>query len=182
MSRARARPGKTLGLGPPEGQPWTWMTNTMLGSITFRALGISARRILDFLLFEHAEHGGKANGHLAAPYRQLVAWGLTRADIRKGLEELIVTGFVLQTVEGRFSKGGTEAARYELTWLPTNAGGPDDAPPSHAWLKVIGGLRAENVGSVAAAKRWLRAMVNEERRGQKGPVEVVQLRPRWVRN
>lgn len=66
MANQRAKPGRTLSNGPPEGQPWFWMTRTMLASITFRALGISARRILDALLCEHMGHGGAENGNLEA--------------------------------------------------------------------------------------------------------------------
>jgi hypothetical protein len=49
------------------------MTSTMISSLTFRALGIHARRILDFLQVEHAAHGCKENGNLGATYRQLEA-------------------------------------------------------------------------------------------------------------
>lgn len=159
MSSRRPRPGKTLSLGPPEGQSWVWMTTTMFGSITFRALGIHARRILDFLLYEHAQHGGRENGNLAAPYRQLEAWGVTAADVRKGMAELIHTGFVARTKEGRRLDGVGVPARYALTWLPTNAGSSNEEKPTHEWSSVIDRLAKQRVGNVAAARAWLRAQI-----------------------
>ena len=165
MSGGRARRGKTISLRPPEGEPWVWMTSTMFGSITFRALGIHARRILDFLLAEHASHGGKENGNLAATYRQLEAWGVTAADVRKGLAELYATGFVQLTHQGPRQASGGDPSRYALTWLPTFAGSSQEAKPSHDWAVVIRAIGKDRVGSVAAARRWLKAEVEGVGRG-----------------
>ena len=43
----------------------------LLESDAWRGLGINARRFLDFLMIEHLRHGGKHNGYLLAPQRQL---------------------------------------------------------------------------------------------------------------
>jgi hypothetical protein len=152
---SRSRRGQTLGLGPPEGEQWIWMTRNMFASISYRALGIHARRILDFLLNEHTLHGGRDNGNLVAPYKQLGAWGVTAADVRKGLAELYATGFVEQTYCGERRGGISEASRYALTWLPTRAGTDLGMPPSHKWVKVLKAFENQQVGSVAAARRWL---------------------------
>jgi hypothetical protein len=159
MSARRGHRGRSLGLGPPEGQNWTWMTNAMLGSITFRALGIHARRILDFLVYEHASHAGRENGNLAATYRQLERWGVTAADVRKGFAELTATGFVEVKHQGLRQAGGGEPSRYALTWLPNLAGTSRHEVPSHAWLDVLDKLRLERIGSVGEARRWLKAEV-----------------------
>lgn len=165
MSRRRAPRGRTLGLGPPAGEPWVWLTTTMFGSITYRALGIHARRILDFLLYEHATHRGYENGRLAAPYRQLEKWGVTAADVRKGLEELYATGFVRLTHQGLRQDGGGEPSRYALTWLPTLVGSPNEGPATHDWLAVISRLGPKGVGTVSAARQWLKAETAAARRG-----------------
>ena len=165
MSGGKAKPGKTLGNGPPEGQPWIWTTTAMFGSITFRALSINARRILDFLQNEHALNAGKANGSLGATYRQLAVWGVTAADARKGFEELYVTGFVRLTAQGMRQAGGGEPSRYALTWLPTGVGTREAAPPSHDWQLVLRRIGKEGVGSVAQAKCWLKAEVAGVKRG-----------------
>jgi len=165
MSNRRAKPGRTLGNGPPDSEPWCWMTRTMLGSITYRALGISARRIIDALLYEHMSHGGAENGNLGATYEQLELWGVTASDIRKGYAEAYAAGFVRQTSQGFFSLGGKTPSRYALTWLPTplKHGG---APATHDWQDVIDKLGKQGIGSVAAAKKWLRSEVAVHARGK----------------
>lgn len=167
MSVQRARPGRTLSLRPPEGEAWSWMTNTMYGSITFRALGIHARRILDFLLHEHASHAGRENGNLAATYEQLEQWGVTAADVRKGLAELYATGFVQLTKQGLRQAGGGEPSRYALTWLPMFAATTAEMPPSHYWQEVLGRLHRQKIGSVREARRWLKSETAGEARGKR---------------
>jgi len=161
----RAKASDTKSLRPPEGIPWTWQTNVMLGSITFRALGIHARRILDFLLYEHASHAGRQNGNLGATYKQLGTWGVTAADVRKGLAELYVTGFVRLTHQGVRQAGGGDQSRYALTWLPTLAGSAGAQQPTHDWVDVLKSLGGRGVGSVAAARVWLREEVAGTKRG-----------------
>ena len=47
----------------------------VLRSDAWRSLGINERRVVDFLLLEHLSKGGRENGKLKAPYRQLdLAW------------------------------------------------------------------------------------------------------------
>jgi len=135
----------------------------MIGSITYQALGIHARRILDCLLHEHMSNGGAENGNLGSTYRQLGRWGLTAADVRKGYAELYATGFVRQTVQGLAAEGGGTPSRYALTWLPTGAG-RGMGPPTHEWLAVIEQLQRQGAGNVRAARRWLREEVGEHRR------------------
>lgn len=161
MSSRRARPGRTLSNRPPEGESWTWQTSTMLGSITMRALGVHARRILDFLMHEHARHAGQENGNLAAPYKQLEAWGVTAADVRKGFAELIATGFVEVTYRGLRVAGAGAPSRYRLTWFPTR-----DGPPSHTWIAVIKRINVQGVGNVAQARAWLKKAAQDGKRGK----------------
>ena len=136
----------------------------MLATITFRALGISARRILDAALYDHMNNGGAENGNLAMTYLQLDKWGVTQADIRKGLAELYATGFLRQTTQGKFTLAGKIPSRYALTWLPTGVW-PSGEPPTHDWAKIIERLSKQGVGSVAAAKLWLKGEVAEHMRG-----------------
>lgn len=161
----RGKAGRTLSLGPPEGQPWAWMTTAMLGSFTYRALGIHARRILDFLMHEHASHAGRENGNLGATYEQLEAWGVTAADVRKGFAELYATGFVVQTQQGYRRAGGGEPSRYALTWLPTLVGTPSEQAPSHGWVRVIERLCEGETATIADTRRWLGNEVGDTKRG-----------------
>jgi len=163
--RKSAKPGRTRSLGPPLGEAWTWQTNVLLGSITYRALGIGARQTLDFLRYEHACHAGRENGNLAAPYRQLEQWGVTPSDIPRALAELSATGFALRTYRGMRQAGGGEPSRYALTWYPTMAASADEVPPTHEWIGVIEYLNKQGIGTVRQVRAWLRAEVVDAQRG-----------------
>jgi hypothetical protein len=169
--RGRSRSqNRAIGGGPPEGEAWSWMTIKMKGSVTFRALGIHARRILDRLECEHSAHGGRENGNLAATYLQLEAWGVTKDDVRKGLAELIVAGFIKQTHQGLRQAGGGEPSRYALTWLPTLIGTEKQHPATNDWREVINANSKKGVEGIASTKRWIKAELDEKclyRRGSK---------------
>lgn len=122
----------------------------------FQALGIHARRILDFLLIEHGNHGGQNNGDLAAPYAQLERFGLTKSDISKGLSELQTCGFVKLTKQGMRQAGGGEPSRYALTWLPTDIKTNSGLPAGNDWKTIIGKLSADNITDVRLVRKWLK--------------------------
>ena len=48
----------------------------VLESAAWRGLGINERRLVDFLMIEHMRQGGKRNGFLLAPQRQLYDFGI----------------------------------------------------------------------------------------------------------
>jgi hypothetical protein len=133
----------------------------MVASPAYQALSVVSRRFLDFLAFEHSVQGGQENGNLAAPYRQLVRFGLTRADIRKGRAETELLGFVVLTKLGLRQAGGGEPARYRLTWLWTCAG-PLDIAPTDDWRVRAADLRRKGVSSVRQVRAWLKETLAEE--------------------
>ena len=49
---------------------------SLLTSLAWRSLSLNARRFVEFLMIEHMRHGGKANGKLLAPRRQLEQFGI----------------------------------------------------------------------------------------------------------
>lgn len=113
--------------GPPKGMPWIWLTLDLMGSEAWRSLTISARRLLDFLMIEHMQHGGKENGGLLAPRRQLEAFGISSHLVSEAITEVETLGFVdVRRGEGR------RPSTYALTWLPTG----DGAEPSNRWRSV----------------------------------------------
>ena len=79
-------------------QPFTWRTIEMLQSPGFRALPISARKILDLLEIElHAGHGGNPFEHargLPLTYDQIAKFGVDRHSIGPAIRELVALGFV----------------------------------------------------------------------------------------
>ena len=137
----------------------------MESALTYRALGISAHRVLSYLRREHLQHGGKENGKLAAPYRALEDWGVTANDVRGGLEELYVTGFVQLTFRGPRVASGVDPSRYALTWLPTEMWTPTPVPATNKWQRIAASLFTDGVNDVASTRAWLRENTAHARRG-----------------
>ena len=91
----------------------------LLASDAWRSLSINARRFLDFLMLEHLAHGGKENGNLKAPSRQLYAFGIGAHQLTAAIFEAEQTGLV------DCHRGGMRVATdYSLTWLPLHDGSP----------------------------------------------------------
>jgi hypothetical protein len=142
------------------------MTVDMIEAPTLSALSISARRILDALMAEHCRHAGKLNGKLILPYRQWERFGVTKADIGKGLAELIVTGFVERKRQGLRLAGTPVPSEFALTWLPTvgERGLSHDA--TDRWRHVLVELRKSGVTSPKAVRAWLRNQVGDRARSK----------------
>jgi hypothetical protein len=109
---------------PPASEPWAWLTREMLSSDAWRSQGINTRRFIDFLLIEHMGKGGKANGNLKAPRRQLVAFGIGTHFVSEAIEIADSLGLV------DCHRGGMRVAtKYALTWLPQQ----DGTPATNRW-------------------------------------------------
>jgi hypothetical protein len=156
MSR-RPKPGQGLGTGPPQ-EPWFWLTRTIVASRLYQALGVSARRILDFLMCEHASHGGKENGNLCAPYNQLETFGVTPADISKGFAELIAAGFVVRTKAGLRQAGGGDPSRYRVTFYVAKLGFETNPSCLNKWTRIQDRLVAQGL-NVRGMRIWLKVEV-----------------------
>jgi len=114
--------------GPPKGQAWVWQTRDLLSSAAWRSLGINARRLIDFLLIEHMSHGGKENGRLLAPRRQLWKAGIGNHFVSEAIEEAVALGIV------DVKRGiGRLASTYTLNWLPLH----DGTMPVPRWLNAV---------------------------------------------
>jgi hypothetical protein len=108
---------------PPEGEPWVWLPRDLLCSWAWRSLSLSARRFIDFLLIEHMNHAGTANGNLMATYDQLVGFGIRRNSIAAAIRDAQGVGLI------ECSKGPRLiATRYTLTFYAVN-----DAAPTNRW-------------------------------------------------
>jgi hypothetical protein len=66
----------------------------MLESPAFRALSLSAHRVLARIEIEHAHHGGKDNGLLPVTYDHFEEYGLDRHAIGRAIRELVALGFL----------------------------------------------------------------------------------------
>lgn len=166
MGRRKCKRGGLDG-GPPEGMPWIWLPNDMLNCPSFAALSITARRILDLLIIEYLSHAGTENGNIAATYRQLEAYGVSKADIRKGLAELELCGFIQKTFQGLRIANGGDPSRYALTWLPTMRTSPAAKVATDDWRETMVGLRKAGINDARKVRVWLKRELKHHARGRK---------------
>ena len=118
---------------PPKGEAWAWITRDMLASPSMRALSLTGRRLLDFLLLEDMNHAGTENGALLATKDQLMAFGLSRRLIAPAIRELVFLGLV-RVERGRLTRGGVKAPNlYRLTFYADNKG----APATNVWKGFV---------------------------------------------
>jgi hypothetical protein len=109
------------------GGQFSWRLIEMLESPAYRALSLSARRLLDRLEIELAHHGGDDNGRLPATYEQLHEYGIDRDSIPPAIRETVALGFLEVTEQGR--AGNREfrtPSRYRLTYRPAGRANATD--------------------------------------------------------
>lgn len=124
----RARKGKRESI---PGQ-FAWRLTEMLESPAYRALSLSAHRVLARLEIEIAHHGGKDNGRLPCTFDQLHEYGVHRDAIAPAIRETVALGFVEVTEAGR---AGNAAWRrptlFRLTYRHTQK-----IEPTNEWRKI----------------------------------------------
>jgi hypothetical protein len=124
MSRSRRRRTQIAG-------QWTAHRINMLRSPAWRALSLSARRMLDRIEIEHASHGGAENGKLPVTYDDFHLYGMHRHAIAPAIRECVALGFLEVTDPGR---GGNAEFRkpnlFRLTYLNTNTS------PTNDWERI----------------------------------------------
>ncbi len=104
----------------------------MLRSPAMRVLSLSARRLLDRLEIEHADHGGSENGRLPVTYADLVAFGLDRHAVSPAIRECVALGFVEVTEQGRAGNADSRMpSKFRITYRPTA-----EAGPTNEWMRV----------------------------------------------
>lgn len=126
-----------------------WRTIAMLESAAYRALSLSAHRILARLEIELAHHGGTetANGALICRYDDFEAYGIDRHSIWPAINEATQLGFVEIVERGA---AGNESfrrpAKYRLTYRHST--GKVDPTDEWALIKTLAEAR-----TIAAAAR-----------------------------
>lgn len=96
----------------------------MLCSPAWRALSLTGRRLLDFLLIEQMNHAGTENGNLIATKDQLIAFGLTRRLVADAINEAVFLGFV-RVERGRLTRGGVKTPNFfRLTFFSDSSFNP----------------------------------------------------------
>jgi hypothetical protein len=85
MSRSLLRRNRIGGQFAPR-------TIEMIRSPAWRVLGLSARRVIDRIEIELADHGGTDNGKLPVTYDDFVRYGIHRHAIAPGIREAEALG------------------------------------------------------------------------------------------
>ncbi len=111
------------GSGVARGEGFVMLPRSVVEQLATAQLSAAAWRVLVFLLREHLRRGGRDNGQLRAPHRQLIAFGISASLVASSIEELEATGLV------RCNRQGPRAANlFELTWLPRSQGRIKERP------------------------------------------------------
>jgi hypothetical protein len=117
----------------------------MLRSPAWCVLSLSARRILDRVEIELADHGGVDNGKLPVTFNDFVRYGIHRHSIGPAIRECVALGFLEVTETGRAGNADWRKPNlFRLTYKHT-----DYAGPTHEWKKII----AEDAEAIALIAR-----------------------------
>jgi hypothetical protein len=139
-------------------------TIQMLESHPFRALSLSARRVLDRLEIELAHHGGMDNGRLPVTYDDFQRYGIDRHAIAPAIRELVALGFVEVTEQGRAGNAEWRMPNlFRITYKHTK-----DADPTHEWKLIQTAERAKI--KAQEARKAVTARPSTRRSPDKTPV------------
>ena len=140
----------------------------MLISPAWRVLSLSARRALDRLEIERAQHGGQDNGRLPVTFEQFVEYGIHRHAIAPAIRELEALGFIDVTERGRSGNAGYRKPNlFRITFLH---GGTESGEPSDEWRTI---KTLDCAEKLAAAAREAKTEGYRPRRSKnKTPVPV----------
>jgi hypothetical protein len=95
-------------------------TIDMLRSPAFRVLSLSARRVLDRIEIEFADHGGKQNGSLPVTYADFQRYGIDLHAIAPAIREAEALGFIEITERGRAGNAEFRSPhKFRLTYRHT---------------------------------------------------------------
>jgi hypothetical protein len=104
----------------------------MLRSPAWCVLSLSARRVLDRIEIELADHGGMDNGKLPVTYDDFARYGIDRDAIAPAIREVTALGFVEVTEPGRAGNADYRKPNlFRLTYKHSN-----DAAATHEWKKI----------------------------------------------
>ena len=90
----------------------------MLDTAAFRALSLSAHRVLARVEIEHGAHGGMDNGSLPVTFQDFETFGIDRHAIGPAIRECVALGFLRITEQGRSGNGDfRKANKFRITYL-----------------------------------------------------------------
>ncbi len=107
----------------------------MLESPAYRALSLSAHRVVSRLEIELGNHGGNDNGKLPVTKQDFIAYGISNDQVAPAIREAEALGLVKVTQHGR---GGNAEHRQPNHFYLTYAHGRDSKarPPTDDWRQI----------------------------------------------
>jgi hypothetical protein len=162
MSGAKAEPGFIKRRNRINGQ-WSPRLIEMLESPAYRALSLSAHRVVSRIEIELGSHGGNDNGRLPVTKLDFVAYGISARLVAAAIREAEALGFIRVTERGR---GGNAEHRHPNKFFLTFAHGRDSRanPPTHDWRKIKTIEEAEAIAKNARQNKDERAVKFAHRR------------------
>jgi hypothetical protein len=147
----------------------------LIESPAWRALSLSARRVLDRIEVELCHHGGhRENGRLPVTYGDFVRYGVRRNSVASAIRECVALGLVVVTEQGY---GGNsefrKASKYRLTYIPTRAANPAARypdQPTDDWKHIGTVDAAEHIASMARAPCSARSTRKQKSTPQNGTI------------
>ena len=119
----------------------------MLESPAYRALSLSAHRVIDRIAVEHCNQGGAENGRLIVTYDDFERYGVHRHAIGPAIREAEALGFIEVVERGRAGNAEFRSpSRYRLTF---HRAGRDIGDGTHEWRHVT----EEQAKAIAKAAR-----------------------------
>jgi hypothetical protein len=107
-------------------------TIEMIKSPAWSVLSLSARRVLDRIEIEHADHGGNDNGRLPVTYDDFERYGIHRHSIAAAIRETVALGFAEITERGRAGNAEFRSPhKFRLTYFHRGR-----APPTNEWQRI----------------------------------------------
>jgi hypothetical protein len=107
-------------------------TIEMIRSPAWSVLSLSARRVLDRIEIEHADHGGNENGRLPVTYDDFECYGIHRHAIAPAIRETVALGFAEITERGRAGNAEFRSPhKFRLTYLRVGR-----APTTNEWQRI----------------------------------------------
>ena len=135
---------------------------SLLESPAYRALSLSAHRVISRIEIELAAHGGNDNGSLPVTYQNFIDYGIPRECIAAALREAEALGFIEITKHGR---GGNaeyrEPSLYRLTFAHDR--NSRQRPPSHEWRRIKSVEEAQQIARAARANKSPAAIAKGQR-------------------
>jgi hypothetical protein len=120
----------------------------MIKSPAWSVLSLSARRVLDRIEIEHADHGGNDNGRLPVTYDDFERYGIHRHAIRAAIQETVALGFAEITERGRAGNAEFRSPhKFRLTYFHQGR-----APPTNEWQRIKTPEDAEALAKAARRK------------------------------